>query len=76
MIALKNNKGEKHTTLFRVKHKDGHWVYFITTHRLYKNDSRYVVSVSINLTDEIDCGLMFHEFNKIRIANKNKKLIN
>ena len=72
---FKNKKGEKHTTLFRVKHKDGHLVYFITTRSLYKNDSRYVVSVSINLTDEIDCGLMFHEFNKIRTANKNKKLI-
>jgi PAS domain S-box-containing protein len=72
---FKNNKGEKHTTLFRVKHKNGSWVYFITTRSFYKNDTRYVVSVSTNLTDDINCGLMFHEFNKIRIANKNKEII-
>ena len=72
---FKNNKVGKHNTLFRVKHKNGNWIYFITTRSLFKNDPRYVVSVSINLNENINCGLMLSEFIKIRTAEENKEEI-
>ena len=61
--------------MFRVKHKNGNWIYFITTRSLFKNDPRYVVSVSINLNENINCGLMLSEFIKIRTAEENKEEI-
>ena len=73
--CFKNNKSEKHSTFFRVKHRNGSWVYFITTRSLYKNDPKYVVSVSINITDKISCGLMLEEFNKIMAAKENEDII-
>ena len=72
---FKNNKDKEHTTFFRVKHKDGHWVFFITKRSLYNNDSRYVLSISTIISDNIDCGLNFKEFVKIRTAEENKELI-
>lgn len=75
---FKGNKNNKHTTLFRVKHKNGEWVYFITTRSLLNIDSnqnRFVVSVSINVTEQIDCGLKHEEYNKIRAAEKNRDVI-
>ena len=72
---FKNNKDKEHTTFFRVKHMDGHWVFFITKRSLYNNDSRYVLSISTIISDNIDCGLNFKEFVKIRTAEENKELI-
>jgi len=76
---FKNNNGGSHTTLFRVKHKNGNWIYFYTTRSLLQRDGvfdpRYVVSVSINLNENINCGLMLGEFNKIRAAEANKEAI-
>ncbi|HQH18224.1 MAG TPA: LuxR C-terminal-related transcriptional regulator [Bacteroidales bacterium] len=75
---FKGNKNNKHTTLFRVKHKNGEWVYFITTRSLLNIDSnqnRFVVSVSINVTEQIDCGLKHEEYNKIRKAERNRDVI-
>lgn len=75
---FKGNKNNKHTTLFRVKHKNGEWVYFITTRSLLNVDSnknRFVVSVSINVTEQIDCGLKHEEYNKIRTAERNRDVI-
>jgi PAS domain S-box-containing protein len=76
---FKNNNGGSHTTLFRVKHKNGNWIYFYTTRSLLQRDGvfypRYVVSVSINLNENINCGLMLGEFNKIRTAEANKETI-
>jgi len=74
-----NDLGENHSTLFRVKHKDGDWLKLFTTRTLFKRNSEgkpwLVLAVSVNLTTPVDTGAKIEELLKENIRLKNQLLL-
>ena len=73
------DKGETHSTLFRLKHKNGEWFKYYTTRTLFKRDANgnpwMVLAVSVNLTSPVDTGAKIEELLKENYRLKNKLLL-
>ncbi|HNW97758.1 MAG TPA: LuxR C-terminal-related transcriptional regulator [Bacteroidales bacterium] len=74
-----NDKGEKHSTLFRIKHKNGEWLKLYTTRTLFKRTSEgkpwLVLAVSVNLSTPVDTGAKIEELLKENMRLKNQLLL-
>ncbi|MDD5570940.1 MAG: LuxR C-terminal-related transcriptional regulator [Bacteroidales bacterium] len=76
---FKNDKGESHSTLFRVKNAKGEILKLYTTRTLFKRKPDgtpwLVLAISVNLSTPVDTGAQIEELLKENIRLKNQLLI-
>jgi len=77
---FKQDIGEKHTTLFKIKHRNGKWIYLYTTRTLYKRkpdgEPWLVLSFSMDVTNPVHSGTQLEQLFKENLKLKGKLLAN
>jgi PAS domain S-box-containing protein len=77
---FKQDKGERHTTLFKLKHKNGEWIYLYTTRSLFKRkpdgEPWLVLSFSMDVTSPVHAGSQIEQLLKENLKLKSKLLAN
>ena len=76
---FKKNKGETHSTLFKVKNKNGQWLNFFTIRNVFKYNSigkpELLIAVSVNIDIPINTGRDYEEITKERKKIKYQNVI-
>ena len=76
---FKNNKGETHSTLFKVKNKDEKWLNLFTIRNVFEYNSeglpKLLIAVSINIDIPINTGRDYDEIIKESKKIKNQDII-
>jgi PAS domain S-box-containing protein len=76
---FKENKCSKHTTLFKLRHKNGRQIYFYTTRTVLKRKASgapwLVLSFSMDVTEPVHAGTQIEELLKENMRIRRKLLI-